>query len=218
MAGTVKGAPRRALQVLILTAAAAALAVPLLAVLDRSLPGVDALWKAQRLTGLYAFTLAFFNVVTGSMGIPIYRVFRPRLVMQVHRAFGITVVALAVVHGGIGVARGFTGYSKLWVIGPIALALMVITGLTALYRKSVSYWHVVHLLNYAVLAILFVKVLIIGTDLRQLLWLDVVFYVYIAVAAAGLVYRAGKLLLQRRRRALRLAENWRAPDSRRVSS
>jgi len=205
VAGTVRGKPRRALQTLILTAAAAALLVPLLAVFARSLPGVDAIWKAQRLTGLYAFTLAFFNVITGSMGIPVYRVFAPRLVMRVHRAFGITVVALAVVHAGIGVARGFTGYSKLWVIGPVALALILLTALTALFRKSVSYWHVIHILNYVVLAILFVKVLVIGTDLRELAWLDAVFYVYMAIAVAGLTYRVSKLLYQRRRRARSLA-------------
>ncbi len=77
----------------------------------------------------------------------------------------------------------------LWA-GPAALVLLAIAVLAALRRRGLRHsWRWIHRLNYLVFAAVLVHGLTLGFDLRSQVPLRVVFGIYAAIAAAGLVYR-----------------------------
>ncbi len=101
---------------------------------------------------------------------------------------------LAVVHMlWILAAVNIYGYSSVWLIGPVALGLMAVTIPTAIYRKRVgALWRRVHQMNYAIFAVLLLKAFWIGSNTSAMLELRLLWYVYGALAAAGVAYRVGR--------------------------
>jgi hypothetical protein len=189
--------------VLVLTTAA--LAAPFLVVGLSPNP----LFSALRLTGLLAFTLIFLSIVTGAVRTPMYMVFNPRRAYVFHIATGVLGFFLAVAHGTIIlVTKHWQGYKAFWIIGPVALGLLVLTIYAALDKKRLPrIWRRIHQINYLIFVAVFVKAVLIGSDLVTA---DTTSYVmktlmilYMVIATAATAYRVmdyEKMAARRRRR------------------
>ena len=111
---------RRLLQTLVLITVAATLAVPPLVLVTSGTATISATSTAIRLTGLLAFTLIFWNIMTGALSRRLYNLFRARRVMAFHRMTGMSGFLLALAHGVIIITYDYLpSYSKIWIIGPI---------------------------------------------------------------------------------------------------
>jgi len=65
-----------------------------------------------------------------------------------------------------------------------------VTTVAILLRKYMKKrWRAVHRLNYAVFAVALVHAFQVGTDVAAVAFLEVMLYIYAALAAAGFVYR-----------------------------
>jgi DMSO/TMAO reductase YedYZ heme-binding membrane subunit len=185
------GGARLSLQIACLFLALGSLALPPLVVALSGTASLDATWTALRIAALTAFSLIFLNIVTGAFRPFFNRVFKARNVQRIHVATGLAGFSLALAHGIMALFYGITGYSTGAVfMGPIVLVVLAAAIATALVRRRMrSTWRWIHRLNYLVFAAVLVHGLILGYDLRNEASLEVLFIVYAAVVAAGLVYR-----------------------------
>ena len=183
-----EGTPRRAMQTILLLPALGTLAVPALAVALSGSAALSATWTALRVLALYALTALFLNLMTGSLRPLLVKVFHPRILFRVHNAAGLAGFSMALAHMLLVAAYGlWLGFRKL---GPVTLYIFTVTTVAILLRKYMRrYWRAVHRLNYAVFAVALVHAFQIGTDVSGVAFLEVVLYVYAALAAAGFVYR-----------------------------
>ena len=186
------------LQTLVLIIAAATLAVPPLILVTSGTATISATSTAIRLTGLLAFTLIFWNIMTGALSRRFYDLFRAKRVMAFHRVTGMLGFLLALAHGVMIITYGYLpGYSRIWIIGPIAIALLAVTILAALNRRRLSrVWRNIHRINYAVFLLIYIKAVIIGTDLvspgGSSFALKVVFSAYLGTVVIALLFRASE--------------------------
>jgi hypothetical protein len=156
-----------------------------------------------------AFTLIFLSIVTGAVRTPMYMVFNPRRAYVFHIATGVLGFSLAVAHGTIIlVTKHWQGYKAFWIIGPVALGLLVLTIYAALDKKRLPrIWRRIHQINYLIFVAVFVKAVLIGSDLVTA---DTTSYVmktlmilYMVIATAATAYRVmdyEKMAARRRRR------------------
>jgi len=127
-------------------------------------------WTAiMRTSGLLAFTLITMNLVTGPLSKWFYKLFKPKQVYYFHITTGATGFALAVMHGVIVfVMAHYRDHPATWLIGPIALGLMIVTMSVAANKKRLpQLWRRIHQLNYLIFAAVFVKAVLIGTTLTS---------------------------------------------------
>src|SRR5450756_1830423 len=110
----------------------------------------DAWTAIMRTSGLLAFTLIFMNLVTGPLSKWFYVLFKPKRVYYFHIATGAAGFALAVMHGVIVfVMAHYRYHPATWLIGPIALGLMIVTMSVAANKKRLpQLWRRIHPLNY----------------------------------------------------------------------
>lgn len=188
------GGSRHLARACVFAAALGALAIPPLAVGLSATASTDPLWTALRVTALEAFTLILFNILTGAFRPWLSRWFKARRVHRFHQVTGLVGFALAVAHGAMVFVFGIAGYApaRVW-MGPVMLAVLVATILTALRRRRLrTSWRWIHRLNYVVFAVILVHGLSLGADLRAHVLLVVCFGLYAAMVAAGLLYRVSK--------------------------
>lgn len=184
---------REFLRAAVLVGAAAALLAPAI-IANRSV---------GKTTAMFAVSLIFLNIMTGSMGLPFYRLFKLKPVRYFHIAAGVTGFVLAVFHmlwilDGVNIY----GYSLAWLIGPVALGLLAVTIPTAIWRgKLGSVWRRIHQVNYAIFVSLLVKAFLIGSNTRIMPGLRIAWYAFASFAAAGLAYRVWRYAALRRRKA-----------------
>jgi DMSO/TMAO reductase YedYZ heme-binding membrane subunit len=167
------------------------LAIPPVVVFTSGTATADATWTALRIAALLAFSLIFLNIVTGSFRPVFNRIFKARTVQRVHVATGLAGFSLALAHGILVAIYGLTGYKTSAVaIGPTVLVLLFITILTAITRRRIKQmWRWIHRLNYLIFAAVFVHALILGYDLKNEVFIKIVFIIYAVVVAAGLIFR-----------------------------
>ncbi|MBU1671321.1 MAG: hypothetical protein KKF41_06255 [Actinobacteria bacterium] len=165
-----------------------------------------AVFASLRLTALYAFTLIFMNIVTGALAPWFYAVFGARKESVIHLVTGLAGFTLALAHGLIVLTqRYYRGYSAAWLIGPVTLGLLVLTVWVALDRKRMKKaWRVIHQMNYAIFAVIYIKAVIIGSDLkgssRAGVTTLIVFTLYAVIAALALATRIRRFVAVERRR------------------
>ncbi|NPV59621.1 MAG: hypothetical protein HPY75_08160 [Actinobacteria bacterium] len=106
MAKKLDGATRFAAQASLTLLALGALAVPPAAVASSGTAGIDATWTALRIMGLYALTLLFLNVATGSFRPLLNGVFKPKLLFRLHNSTGLVGFSMAVAHMILVIAFG----------------------------------------------------------------------------------------------------------------
>jgi len=202
MANTVTGrrfivSHRAPLRVALLALAAAALAAPILVV--GLSPGhfQNVSFSVLRLAALYAFTLIFLNILTGALRVQSYMLFNPRRAHRFHIVTGLAGFTLAAAHGFVVVATGhYRDHPLVWVIGPIALALLLVAIAFALDRKHwPGIWRRIHQVDYVIFAAIFVKAMLIGSDVvtitptAQAMKAIMILYVVIAALAAAVRVR-----------------------------
>jgi len=159
------------------------------------------------LLGLYAFTFVWAQVMIGSQMPRLRRLF-PRI-ETFHRVQGVFALTFALTHPLFLItALGFWEYLKLGfvdprykvfvLVGDLQLLLIMTTVTTALLMKLEwlkTRWHLIHLANYAVFALVWTHSWFLGTDVRAtpLRWLWIF---YAATFVAAIVMR----ILRARRR------------------
>lgn len=186
---TLRGRRRVTAQFALALTAAATMVVPLLAVILSGSGGISATWTALRLLGLYALTVLFLNIMTGSLRPLLAKVFKPRSLFRLHNNAGLLGFAMAVAHMILVIAYGiWPGFQKL---GPVTLYIFLVTTVSILLRKYMrKWWRAIHRLNYAVFTVAMVHAFQVGTDLKATTFLDVVLFIYAGLAVAGFAYRA----------------------------
>jgi DMSO/TMAO reductase YedYZ heme-binding membrane subunit len=167
------------------------LAIPPVVVAISGTATLDATWTALRLAALLAFSLIFVNIVTGSFRTFFNRVFKARTVQRVHVATGLAGFSLAIAHGILAAIFGLTGYkSSVVAIGPTVLVVLFLAILTAITRRRIKQmWRWIHRLNYLIFAAIFVHALVLGYDLKNEVFIKIVFITYAVIVASGLAYR-----------------------------
>ena len=144
---------------------------------------------------LMGISLLFLQVLTGAFRPVLRRVFAPRALNQFHKAVGLAGFALVAGHFLFLLPniRGHWAASKhgFFVLGPIALFALAVTVATALMlgRLHPRTWIRLHVLNYGVFVVGAIHGLAIGTQTGTPA-ARVIFALYLALAAAGFVYRA----------------------------
>ncbi|MHB8780593.1 MAG: hypothetical protein ACYC55_04315 [Candidatus Geothermincolia bacterium] len=156
-----------------------------------SAPAIFAAKSIAKTAAMLAIALIFLNIMTGSLALPLYRLFGYRQVYYFHIVTGAGGFLLAVVHMlWILAAVNIYRYSSVWLIGPVALGLMALTIPTAIYRKRVgALWRRIHQMNYAIFAALLLKAFWIGSNTSAMVELRLIWYIYGTLAAAGVAYR-----------------------------
>lgn len=174
-----------------------------LAVVTLVLPMALAAMRPAKITAMLAFALIFQNIMTGSAGLPFYRIFKPKLVQRYHIVTGVLGFSLSVAHMVLLLlSTSLSYYSKAWIIGPVALALLAVTITTALNRRRLPrVWRRIHQVNYVIFVLVLVKAFLIGSNVRSMTSLKVVFALYAAAAACGLAYRLFRYGRSRARKA-----------------
>jgi nitrite reductase/ring-hydroxylating ferredoxin subunit/DMSO/TMAO reductase YedYZ heme-binding membrane subunit len=157
------------------------------------------------LLGLYALTLVFIQVMVGSL-MPLWRRMFTAI-EKFHRTLGVFALSFALLHAmllliGVGLkvclARTYVAPSQVsfvW-IGYTVILLIICTVSTALLMKRPwlqKRWHLIHLLNYAVLLLALIHSLNLGHDLRASTPLRWLWYTYGLLATTALAIRLFKL-------------------------
>jgi DMSO/TMAO reductase YedYZ heme-binding membrane subunit len=183
-----EGTRRRAVQVLLAALTLGTLVIPPLVVATSGTATYSATWTALRILALYALTVLFLNIMTGSFRPLLARVFKPKLLFRLHNATGLVGFSMAVAHMILVITEGlWQGLTKL---GPVTLYILTATTAAALLRKYLKKsWRMIHRLNYAVFIVALVHAFQLGIDLRKGAFLKVVLYIYTALVAAAFVYR-----------------------------
>jgi DMSO/TMAO reductase YedYZ heme-binding membrane subunit len=152
-------------------------------------------FTAMRLLGLEAFTLIFVNIVTGALARRFYRLYKARPFQRFHITCGALGFGMALAHGTIVlVEHHYRGHNAIWVVGPVALAMLAVTIFVALDRKRLpKVWRRIHQINYVIFIAVFIKAIAIGSDLTgssgYMLALKILFIVYAVVAALATAER-----------------------------
>jgi hypothetical protein len=188
---------RRAFRVILVTAFVAMVLLPPVMVSISGSATHAPLFTALRILGLEAFTLIFVNIVTGALSRWFYRLFKPRHFQRFHIACGALGFLMALAHGAIVIAKRYSsGYNAIWVwvVGPVTLGLLAITIFVAMDRKRLPrLWRRIHQINYLIFTTVFIKAIVIGSDLTSgktyAVILKVVFIVYVVVAALATAAR-----------------------------
>lgn len=203
-----KGPGRKnALRVTLICLLAGTIAVPAVVVVTSGTAVSSASWTAIRLAGLYAYTLLFWNIVTGSMSRYSYRLFPAKALQKFHIGTGLAGFTLAAIHGITVLVNGwFRGYEAVWVIGPVALGLLALTVYAGLDRRRIPRaWRRIHQLNYVIFVAIFLKVVVIGFDFESSgvpsSALRTIFTSYLAVASIAVFLRARFTLKAEKERA-----------------
>jgi hypothetical protein len=183
------------LQALLVVTFIAMLALPAVMVAVSGSATKVPLSTALRILGLEAFTLLFVNIVTGAQSRFFYKLFKARPMYRFHLVTGVTGFLMALAHGVIVLAKSyFRGYSAIWVIGPVTLALLLLTIFAALDKKRLPLvWRRIHQINYLIFLAVFIKAVVIGSDVSVPLGyartMKVLFIIYLVVAAVAIVLR-----------------------------
>jgi hypothetical protein len=162
-------------------------------VATRNLDG--ALQMLLWLCALAGISLLFLQVLTGAFRPVLRRVFAPRALNQFHKVVGLAGFGFVIGHFLflLPSIRGHWAAFKhgFFVLGPVALFVLAITVATALMlgRLGPRTWIRLHILNYGVFVVGAVHGLAIGTQTHTLA-ARLIFAFYLALAAAGFVYRA----------------------------
>lgn len=156
----------------------------------------EAIELLSSLTALLAVSLIFLDIVTGSFRPLLDRCFDRAHLQNAHTAFGIAGFGFALTHFLLLLPQIGGHYSEsnrvLFVFGPVALALLGVTILTALFMKRIgTSWRAVHLLNYLIFGMALAHGLVIGEE-RSMPAMRVLFILFGAVALAGLIFRAAQ--------------------------
>jgi DMSO/TMAO reductase YedYZ heme-binding membrane subunit len=146
-----------------------------------------------RLSSLIAVSFIFLDMMTGSFRPLLNRVVNPYRLNRAHISFGITGLAFATAHFVLlipGLGDHYEESNKvLFFAGPVALTLLILTISTALaVKKMPRTWRIIHLINYIIFPLAILHGLTIGED-RSMLAMRLLFYGFLVLAAAGLVYR-----------------------------
>lgn len=194
---TEHGKGRKAVQVALITLALTTLAFPPLVVAASGTAGISATWTSLRIAALFALTLVFLNIMTGSLRPLLARAFNAKALFRTHNATGLAGFSLALAHGILVAVYGiWPGFTKL---GPVTIYILALTTLAVLARKSLrKIWRHIHRLNYVVFAVAVIHAFQVGTDLRNGAFLKVTLFVYSALAAAGFVYRLQETIRRRK--------------------
>jgi hypothetical protein len=171
-------------------------------------PGGFANWLTwiERLTGLYAFTFIFMNIVSGALAPYFYAIFKAKGETLIHTITGGLGFLLALTHGLLIITqRTYRTYSAVWVIGPVALILLVLTIWVAFDRKRLkTVWRGIHIINYAIFIGVFVKAVMIGTDFTMTTAdskaVMILFSVYVGIAGIALLMRLRRYQVQAARK------------------
>jgi hypothetical protein len=186
---------RKALQGLLIVTFVIMLALPVVLVAVSGTATQAPWFTAMRLLGLEAYTLIFVNIVTGALAWRFYRLFKPRPFQRFHITCGALGFLLAVAHGTIVlVEHHYRGHSAIWVVGPFALALLAVTVYVALDRKRLpGVWRRIHQINYLIFTAVFIKAMVVGSDLTgslgYMIAMKALFILYAVVAALATAER-----------------------------
>ncbi len=154
----------------------------------------EALEVLSRLAALIAVGFIFLEMMTGSFRPLFLRVFTGATMRTAHVTFGLLGLAFALAHLGLLIPVIGEPWREddrvLFLFGPIALGLLIITIATALYRNRGLHrtWAWIHLLNYLIFAGVIFHGLVIGHE-GDLLATRILFVAYLALALVGLFYR-----------------------------
>jgi DMSO/TMAO reductase YedYZ heme-binding membrane subunit len=186
---------RKALQGLLIVTFVVMLALPVVLVAVSGTATQAPWFTAMRLLGLEAFTLIFVNIVTGALARRFYRLFKPRPFQRFHITCGALGFLMALAHGAIVIVERYNrAYNAIWVVGPVALALLAVTIYVALDRKRLPrVWRRIHQINYLIFTAVFIKAMVIGSDLTgglgYMIAMKGLFILYAVVAALATAER-----------------------------
>jgi DMSO/TMAO reductase YedYZ heme-binding membrane subunit len=200
-------AHKRPLKVIGISLAVAALAAPML-VVGLSPGGFsNASFSALRVLGLMAFTLIFLSILTGAMRPEFYMVYNHSRVYRFHIATGALGFCLALAHGVIVlVTKHYVGHPAVWIVGPVALGLLVVTIWAALDKRRLAViWRAIHQINYLIFVAIFIKAVMIGSDVvtvditSEIMKSLMILYVVLAAGALAVRMRDYRKMSARRR-------------------
>ncbi len=185
---SLQGPARKSLQALFVLLTLGTLFIPPLVVATSGTAAFDATWTALRILALYALTILFLNVMTGSFRPLLVKVFKAKLLFRLHNNSGIVGFSMAVAHMILVIVYGlWPGFEKL---GPIALYLFTATTIAILLRKYMKkWWRMIHRLNYAVFVIALIHAFQVGTDVKGSSFLEAILIVYAVLVGLGFIYR-----------------------------
>ncbi|MBN2027219.1 MAG: hypothetical protein JW854_10725 [Actinobacteria bacterium] len=185
---SLEGLARRSVQSLLVLLTLGTLAIPPLVVATSGTASVDATWTALRILALYALTILFLNIMTGSFRPLLIKVFKPKLLYRVHNNSGLVGFSMAVAHMVLVIEFGlWPGFEKL---GPVALYVFTATTIAILLRKYMKkWWRMIHRLNYAVFVIALIHAFQVGTDVIDQTFIETILIVYAALVGLGFIYR-----------------------------
>lgn len=209
-----EGNTRRAAQAALLSLSLGTLVIPPVAVAATGTAGYTASYIALRILALYALTLLFLNIMTGSFRPLLVKVFKGKTLLRLHNTTGVAGFCLALTHGILVIANDlWPGFSKL---GPVALYILAVTTFTVLFRTFLKKsWRWIHRLNYAVFVVALIHAFQVGSDLRNGAFLKAVLVVYTSLVGTGFVYRsqlALRMYMRKRRKAKHAAAQARKPS------
>jgi DMSO/TMAO reductase YedYZ heme-binding membrane subunit len=193
----VKSGTKLLVRILLILLAVAVILVPLVIVRQdfTAFPKEpkDALAAVSDLLALFAVSFIFLDIATGAFQPLLKKVFEPDRLRRAHIVFGVTGLVLVLVHLSLLLPYIGAHYAEanhvLFFFGPLALLLLLLTIGTALFRRRLNaVWRRIHFLNYLIFAFAVAHGLVVGPD-RTTIAMMAVFYVFVAVALAGLVYR-----------------------------
>lgn len=162
-------------------------------------------WLMARVTGIVGYVMIVASMVSGVVLHTrlVQRLASPVARMEWHKVLALLGLVLVALHGVALVMDGYvtitwsdlfvpggTGYRPLWVsVGVLAMWLMVIVSLTAMWRKHLGpkAWKAIHLASYGVFATATVHGLMAGTDSNQPWMLGI--YVVCTALVAGVATR-----------------------------
>ena len=198
-----EGKARGAAQATLVSLSLAALAVPAIVVATSGTAAISATYTALRILALYAVTVVFLNIMTGSFRPLLIKVFKAKTLFKLHNTTGVVGFCLALTHAILVITYGlWPGFSQL---GPVALYILAATTLTVLLRKFLKKsWRWIHRLNYVVFLFALIHAFQLGSDLFDGVFLEALLLVYAALVAAGFVYRsqlALRMFMGKRRKA-----------------
>jgi DMSO/TMAO reductase YedYZ heme-binding membrane subunit len=176
----------------------AVLAVPF-ALLNSALSNIGAgmdetLHTLSRLAALLGMCALFLQIMTGAFRPVLRRYFRPKRLQLTHTSFGVAAFSFLVAHfalliPSLGEHWGMLNHG-FFVLGPIMLFTLLVALSAALMRRFLPHvWSRLHILAYVVFTVGMVHALAIGTQ-TTMVAARVIFAVFIALALAGLAYRA----------------------------
>jgi hypothetical protein len=196
---TLQGPTRKVVQALLITAALGTLVIPPLVVATSGTATLSATWTTLRILALYALTLLFLNIMTGSFRPLLVKVFKPKLLFKLHNTTGLVGFSLAVTHMVLVIVEGL--WPGLLKLGPLTLFILTVTTTAILLRKYLKReWRMIHRLNYVVFIVALFHAFQLGTDLANGGFLTGLLYIYAVLVAAGFIYRLQLTIRMRARK------------------